>query len=666
MPWTKTARGMALGFVVAVLTLSGGLARADEHVIRLAYEEFAPYSTTGPDGHPRGFSIDLVKWLAAASGYEVSFVRSANPTESVAMVGDGRADTTALLALTPQRLEIGRATTPLGAFELRAFIREDHAATVPTDLSGLRIGVAGGSFAVAGAQQIPFAQLVLYPETDSLIVPLLTGEVDAVVSAGDSFLGRLREAGVERQIRALDPPLISSPYGYITAPVRPDILAAFNEAIATELVEAELSLLRERWFGRSRTIADEPVFWWIALAAAAAIAALGVAWRTVRRHKRYSERLLRQNKANDLLVAALDEITAAIVIFDRDMRPIHWNLGFVRSFPGLVPDLEAGNDLRTMMTQSYAEEMVRTNLDAADLEVAIDGVIERLLRDETEPRTVHGQNGKVYEARDFRLGAQHYASVRVDITRLQEQQDTIVAQSDRLERANDQLQTFAAIAAHDLRAPLNQQKALMGFIAEDLADAKITLPVDTLDHFSVLRGLSGRMSGLVQDLLIYAQADTGEQEREQIAPSERLRGIVTLAALRKGFEVSYPGDLPLIHINPTAFDTILRNLISNAVKHHDMPTGRVVVEGRQEAGAVVFTVQDDGPGIDEQFRDQIFEPFVRLGSKVEGSGLGLAYIRKILEGWGGSVAVTAAEPRGSLFTITIPQRPIVSALALAS
>ncbi|WP_198021465.1 sensor histidine kinase [Sulfitobacter guttiformis] len=355
-----------------------------------------------------------------------------------------------------------------------------------------------------------------------------------------------------------------------------------------------------------------------------------------------------------MLVSALDQIAASIVIYDSDLLAIHWNAGFERAFPSLIPDFENGKSMPEMIAQSYRDGTIQSDMTDTEIDCFVDGLIEKM-RDGTSPtRTVRLGAGQAFEARDFKVGANNYASIRVDVTRLQDQQDTIADQAKRLEIVNGQLQSFAFIAAHDLRAPLYQQQALMGFIVEDMAEARITVPPEVQANWTVIEALSGRMMVLIKDLLAFAQAEVKDQPKDLVSPSKRLEDIVALVNQKAGFEVVIAPDMPEVLVNATAFDTVMRNLISNGIKHHDKQKGRVTVRGQVDGAFVRISVEDDGVGIPSQHIGTIFEPFKRLSASGDGIGLGLAHIKKTVEAWGGSVSVTPLMPRGSVFAITIP------------
>ena len=622
--------------------------------LRLAYEEFHPYSFTAEDGQPHGVTIDVMRKIARSAGYQLEFVKSDNPAHALRMIADGRADSTSLLALTPERLAVGLPTSVLGSFELRAFVHADTPFEQITDLASLRIGVVGGSYALAGAAQIPFAQVVEFSKNDDLVLPLLTGEIDAIVSASDSFLARLREAEIEHQVRMLGPALISSPYGFVIAPDRPDMQAALNTAIEATLTPANLDVLHEVWFGRSRTVMDHPLFWWAVLAVALSVALLIYFWRRSVMFKRSADTLVKQNSANTLLVSALNSMAASIVIYDDKMKAVHWNSGFASSFPSLINEIKSGKTMRDLMEKSYRDGSVNTDMTEEQLQQHLDLQIEKVHTQTSLPRTVYAKDGTVYEARDFRLGLNHFASIRVDVSRLEQQQNTILEQAKRLEAANDQLSEFAAIAAHDLRSPLIKQKMLMTMMAQDLEDAQSHLPDSLRRFWDKLEKSGDQMGALIEDLLEYAQADTTEVETHEIDPSNVLENVADFVGPKEGFTIEIAPDMPPVHVHMTAFTTVMRNLISNAVKHHTGAEGRIRVSCIRDDRAVRFCVQDDGPGVPDQHKDSIFVPFKRLSSQTAGSGLGLAYIKKTVEHWGGSVSVTDAPGGGSIFSVTVP------------
>ena len=124
-----------------------------------------------------------------------------------------------------------------------------------------------------------------------------------------------------------------------------------------------------------------------------------------------------------------------------------------------------------------------------------------------------------------------------------------------------------------------------------------------------------------------------------------------------GFSVNAAGKLPTFSTQRVPLELVLRNLIQNAIKHHDRADGHVTVSVREEAEWVEFAVQDDGPGIAPAFHERIFQIFQTLQPRddVEGSGMGLAVVKKVVESLGGAIAVDSAEGQGATFRFTWPK-----------
>lgn len=641
-------------FLALLLLVARPTGSAQEQ-LTVTYEEFPPYSFTNTDGGAEGFSIDMIKHLATAAGYELRFVPSINPARSLELVESGEAQITTLLALTPERLERALPTLETGAFELSAFVRNDQGFARPEDLSGMRIGATEGSFAVVGARMIPFADIVEYAATDNAVMPLLTGEIDAVVSASNVFLARLREAGLAGQVAALSPALISSPHGFLVNQGRADVRDALNAAIESGLTPSVMAALQERWFGRPARLTDNPTTWLFAGSIALLLVGIAALVARLYRYKAEASRLLRSNRANDLLIKALDKINGAIVIYDKDMRAVHRNVGFAKCFPSVVPLVDAGMDMRSLIGLSYRDGTINSDMESAERDAFLDGIIAAARNGTSNLRTVQATNGLVYEARDFQLGADHFASIRVDVTAQFQQQETIRQQATLLENANEQLQSFSSIAAHDLQSPLRNIGQLIEFVVEDLAEQQGGIPAPVQDNLRFIQSQITQMMQLVEDLLLYARAGSEDGRPQRIEPGALINRAVALIAPSDKFQITVANRLPDLHADPTAFETVVRNLISNAIKHHDKGEGTISVHATQRAGFLDIHITDDGGGISEQHRETIFEPFKRLPTRAtHGSGLGLAYIKRTVEQWGGEVTVAAAHPRGSTFTVSVP------------
>jgi len=233
------------------------------------------------------------------------------------------------------------------------------------------------------------------------------------------------------------------------------------------------------------------------------------------------------------------------------------------------------------------------------------------------------------------------------------------AESERyrreLERANLDLDQFAHAASHDLRAPLRAIRSLAEWIGEDLGSE---VPAAVGKHLATMKARATRLDRLVTDLLAYARAGREPVPIERVDTSELVREAIADLAPRDGLTTVVAAGLPVLDAPPAPLAQVLRNLIENAYKHHDRDQGRVEVSCAAHGGMVEFRIRDDGPGIRERDRERIFEPFqtLRPRDEVEGSGLGLALVRKIVERHGGTIHVEPSPGRGATFVFTWPER----------
>ena len=240
--------------------------------------------------------------------------------------------------------------------------------------------------------------------------------------------------------------------------------------------------------------------------------------------------------------------------------------------------------------------------------------------------------------------------------RLAEQAVRLEAAARGLAKSNKDLEEFAYVAAHDLKTPLRAIHSLSEWIEEDLGDA---LQGEAKEDMALLRARVERMELLLDSLLQYSRAGRTSHEVGRLDAEKVVREAWDLLGYDEGFKLEVKGPLPTFVTARAPFEQILRNLLANAVKHHDRDQGtiRVSCEGPRQ-GRYVFHVSDDGPGIRAKFHERIFGMFKTLKSRdrVEGSGMGLALIKRLVTHYEGEVSVTSPLEggRGTRFTFDWP------------
>ncbi|MCR9165353.1 MAG: sensor histidine kinase [Nannocystaceae bacterium] len=242
-----------------------------------------------------------------------------------------------------------------------------------------------------------------------------------------------------------------------------------------------------------------------------------------------------------------------------------------------------------------------------------------------------------------------YVNVR-DRVRAEQARDSLV---EELRRSNEELDQFAHIAAHDLKAPLRNLASLAGWVAEDLPAEQ--LPDGTRRHLELMKSVVRRMENLLDDLMLYARAGRGEPEPSRFTMAALVDSVRGSCGLQPGFELVVPEAPLLLTAIRTPLELVLRNLISNAARHHDRPAGRIELSFDAPGDDILsFSVADDGPGIPQEHHGRAFEMFTRLQpSEDGGTGAGLALVKKTVEARGGAVTLQS-QGRGTTVHFTWP------------
>lgn len=229
----------------------------------------------------------------------------------------------------------------------------------------------------------------------------------------------------------------------------------------------------------------------------------------------------------------------------------------------------------------------------------------------------------------------------------------------KLEESNVELEQFAYMASHDLKEPIRMIDGFMKLLEKNYGD-RLDETARKYVHFAA--DGAKRMNQLVDDLLLYSRATRQSGEPEDVELQKIMEEISKnyQPQLDKGSMDLHWHDLPQVRLPKAAIRTVLINLVSNAIKYQ-APGGKpqVMVKADRVPGFWRISVVDNGIGIQSEFFDKIFIIFKRLHGKgeYEGSGIGLATCRRLVEKWGGRISVSSVEGEGSSFSFTIPAEP---------
>lgn len=227
--------------------------------------------------------------------------------------------------------------------------------------------------------------------------------------------------------------------------------------------------------------------------------------------------------------------------------------------------------------------------------------------------------------------------------------------AEELRRSNVDLERFAYVAAHDLRSPLRAVHDLAEWTMEDEENA---LSEDSRGYLEIMQSRVKRLDRLLADLLDYARAGHENDGLMALNMAQTIDQTSQMLDPSDSFNISYVGPKLTFRTYTTPLNQILTNLISNAIKHHDCGTGRIIVSAAVKGDRVVVEVADDGPGIPKEYQQRIFQLFqtLRPRDEVEGSGLGLAIIRKLLDRYKGDIELESNPEieRGARFIFDFP------------
>lgn len=234
---------------------------------------------------------------------------------------------------------------------------------------------------------------------------------------------------------------------------------------------------------------------------------------------------------------------------------------------------------------------------------------------------------------------------------------TLRRTNDRLRERNQELDRFAYVTSHDLKAPLRAIANLSSWIAEDLEH---NLPPENLQQLSLLRGRVDRMEALIDGLLAYSRIGRQYVPIEFTDVDRLITEIVLQLVPPSTFTIDVAADLPKFTTRRRLLKQVLLSLIDNAIDHHPRTDGKVKITATDVGDAYEFSVADDGGGIESQYHDRIYDIFQTLQARDthESTGIGLAIVKKIVETEGGSMRLQSSLGAGATFYFTWLKYPL--------
>ncbi len=225
----------------------------------------------------------------------------------------------------------------------------------------------------------------------------------------------------------------------------------------------------------------------------------------------------------------------------------------------------------------------------------------------------------------------------------------------KLKIKNQELDQFAYIASHDLKAPLRAIDNLITWIEED---AKHELKDESKKHFSLIKKRTGRMNQLITGILEYSRLGRIDSDISEVNVAALLHEVIENLGPPPQFIINILPPMPMLTTPVLALDQVFSNIISNAIKYRRHDNGKIDISATDVGEFYEFKICDNGPGIDPQYHEKIFGIFQTLNprDKFESTGIGLAIVKKILDQQHGKIWVKSAVGKGTIFYFTWPKK----------
>ena len=370
-----------------------------------------------------------------------------------------------------------------------------------------------------------------------------------------------------------------------------------------------------------------------------------------------SDELRRTNMQFDM---ALNNMIQGLCMFDADQRLLVCNRRYLEMYGFSADIVKPGIRLPEIMEYSVSlgnytkEDAERAKAERPDHARSKErGTLKQYLRD-----------GRVIAVMNEPMPDGSSIATYQDITELERHEAELRGYTKKLEVSNRELQDFAYVASHDLQEPLRKIETFGDRLKSKFGDE---MPEGAQNYIERMQNATGRMRLLINDLLSYSRVTIKAKPFKSIDLNEVISGVLSDLQMRldeTGATVNY-SDLPSLQADPTQMRQLLQNLIGNALKFQKpdvMPVVTVTaefIEGDFMVGVPdMFTlkVADNGIGFDNRYKDQIFTIFQRLHGRgeYEGTGIGLATCRKIVDRHGGAIDAEGVEGEGATFIVTLP------------
>ncbi|MFV8370610.1 PAS domain-containing protein [Flavobacterium sp. LB2R40] len=358
------------------------------------------------------------------------------------------------------------------------------------------------------------------------------------------------------------------------------------------------------------------------------------------------EKIAQKSKEITDIRSALDE-SAIVSISDQKGLLTYVNNNFCKISKYPKSEL-IGKDQRSItghFPKEFAKQILKTIVNG--------NIWKGEMRNLAKDGSYYWEKATIVPFLDEKKRPYQYISISTDITDQKIAEENLNDALLNLEKKNQELDQFAYVVSHDLKAPLRAINNLSEWIVEDMPE----MPKDVSANFDLLRGRVLRMENLINGVLDYSRIGRTKIEKEQVDLKLMLNQIIDSIVPTEGFEVTIGDNFPVIDAERILLQQVFSNLISNSVKYNDKPIGKIECHYKSLPDFHQFTIKDNGPGIAKEYHKKVFKVFQTIEARdvKESTGIGLSIVKKIIEEKGGDIHIESTENQGCSFIFTFPK-----------
>jgi PAS domain S-box-containing protein len=365
---------------------------------------------------------------------------------------------------------------------------------------------------------------------------------------------------------------------------------------------------------------------------------------------------LQLKEKKSLLEGIMGNVVDGIITLDKRDRIDSFNQAAATMF-GYQSEEVIGKNIEVLISQSkeFQKSQLNTNISAMHQGLAISAFgirgVGANFPIEISISDLHDGNGKMVIVRDITERTQAREKLEANLQELSRLSLLLANTNQALTERNQELDSFAYIASHDLKAPLRGIANLSQWLEEDI---KNDLTSENQHQFELLRKRVYRMEALIDGLLEYSRVGRVQTASEEVDVSKLLAEIIDSLNPLPTFNIEIASEMPVFMTKKLLLRQVFANLISNAIKHHPRNHGHIKISVEEKKELYKFIVSDDGAGIDPKNQEKIFTIFQTLQSrdKKENTGVGLSIVKKIVESEGGKINLDSELGKGATFYFT--------------